>query len=104
MFPRSPYEGEETFAACTCTQNHRTGLIDFHMPAGSPSTDSFNPTWNLASIGDVVRHFRSPAYLVRDTAHGTLGATLDTSSLPAGCNVVGTLPALYPEWLAGRTR
>ena len=72
------------------------------MPSGSPSSVS-NLSWNLTSITEVVRQFRLPAQIVHDQVSGTLGATLDSAAPPSDCTVIGTLPALYPEWLGGRS-
>jgi len=50
----------------------------------------------------VIRNFRQPALLIRNEGEGRVAATLDATGLPAGWEVTGTLPPLYPEWLGGR--
>ncbi|MCX6950606.1 MAG: 2-nitropropane dioxygenase, partial [Verrucomicrobia bacterium] len=56
---------------------------------------------NSLSINEVVRDFRHAAVVLHDPAAGTISASLD-GQVPAGCEVAGTLPPLYPEWFGGR--
>ena len=55
------------------------------------------------TIGETVREFRRPAYVLHDPADGTMFAALDDGAVAQGCVVVGSLPPLYPEWFGGRS-
>jgi len=71
-----------------------------------PTTDSapvtsFVPA-TLKAAEEAVRRFREPVWLVQPAGGGCIGVTLDPAAVPAGADVVGLLPALYPEWLGGR--
>ncbi len=62
-----------------------------------------NAGGTLPVIGEVVRDFRQPAWVLHDPATGMMCAALAGPALPPGCELVGTLPPLYPEWLGGRS-
>ena len=55
------------------------------------------------TIGETVREFRRPAYVLHDPADGTMFAALDDGAVAQGCVLVGSLPPLYPEWFGGRS-
>ena len=61
-----------------------------------------------AGIVEGVRRFREPVHIVRSgAAHepglGLGGRLLAPGTGPAGLELVGTLPGLYPEWLGDRS-
>lgn len=49
-----------------------------------------------------MRDFRRAAVVTHDPVDGTMTASFD-GQVPAGTEVTGTLPPLYPEWFGGRT-
>jgi trans-AT polyketide synthase/acyltransferase/oxidoreductase domain-containing protein len=54
----------------------------------------------------LARRIRDPVHIVRRTADGVFGLadhTADLAGLRRTCSVLGTLPALYPEWLGDRS-
>ena len=79
------------------------------------STDlSHLGTWNPgaepagfdgAALAAAATRVREPAHVVREGARGRLGVGFGGQVAPngAGCPLLGTLPALYPEWLGDRS-
>jgi len=79
------------------------------------STDlSHLGTWNPgaepagfdgAALAAAATRVREPAHIVREGARGRLGVGFggQVAFDGAGCPLLGTLPALYPEWLGDRS-
>ncbi len=66
----------------------------------SLATESF---FDTADLKRSVERVREPTHIVRHPA-GFVGVAFgDPSALPDGCDWLGTLPALYPEWLGDRS-
>ncbi|MFF3641085.1 PfaD family polyunsaturated fatty acid/polyketide biosynthesis protein [Streptomyces sp. NPDC002564] len=55
-----------------------------------------------AAVTAAVHSFRSPARLVLDASSGSTGVLLAEQET-GGLQVIGSLPALYPEWLGDRS-
>jgi PfaD family protein len=71
-------------------------------------------TWNpgaepacfdAAALAAAVARVREPLHVVREGPHGRLGVAFGGQLSPAGSGYpwLGTLPALYPEWLGERS-
>ena len=79
------------------------------------STDlSHLGTWNpgaepagfdAVALAAAATRVREPAHVLREPARGRLGVGFGGQVAPdgAGCPLLGTLPALYPEWLGDRS-
>ncbi len=63
------------------------------------------PAFGGAELLRIIHNPRQAAHLVRDPATGNLGAALGgrVSSAGGDYQLLGTLPALYPEWLGDRS-
>ena len=71
------------------------------------------PAFTAEGVAAAAGQFRQAAHIVRDPRNGTLGIGLggrlwlgstvdDRGAAVAGYPLVGSLPALYPEWLGDR--
>ncbi len=60
------------------------------------------PDFTADHVLQVLRQPRSPAGVVRRLSDSATGVVLGTTPVP-GYELVGTLPALYPEWLGDRS-
>ena len=68
--------------------------------AGPAGTVAFTP----AAIRGLVDRIREPAVIVRDPATGRIGVAFGGECSPAGTLTwIGTLPAMFPEWLGDRS-
>ena len=88
------------------------GLQEIGRWHRAQSADCFSST----ALCHAIAHYRHPAYIVRETANGRVGAGVD-GTLTINNNVgggkhpvdgetlpcLGILPALYPEWLGDRS-
>ncbi len=60
------------------------------------------PAFDAASLVRAVPRVREPAHVVCDSATGRLGVGFGGQPGAAGLPLLGTFPALYPEWLGDR--
>ena len=61
--------------------------------------------FDSGALAAAVARVREPAHVVREGARGRLGVGFGGQVAPdgAGYPLLGTLPALYPEWLGDRS-
>ncbi|MGW0563197.1 PfaD family polyunsaturated fatty acid/polyketide biosynthesis protein [Streptomyces sp. NPDC003016] len=63
-----------------------------------------NEPFTSEAVVRAVASPRSTVYVLRRTADGALGVTLDCDPqirIPPGCTCVGSFPPIFPEWLGG---
>ena len=59
--------------------------------------------WAAADLAGTARRFRETAYVVRHPDSGHMGVALGGAVVAGGgCELLGILPPLYPEWLGDR--
>lgn len=86
----------------------------FHKRLMQPTLDpallaSSPPRFDAAALRAAAHAPRTPVLVVRDRASGAIGVQAaafedaDAAPLRAGADVIGALPALYPEWLGDRS-
>lgn len=69
---------------------------------GSWTATTSSPGFDPASLEAAVANFREATHVVRDPQSGRIGVAKDGALGGAGYPLLGTLPALYPEWLGDR--
>lgn len=92
-----------------------TAFSRYYSPSHFMSTDlSHLGTWNpgaepacfdVGALAAAVARVREPLHIVREGLRGRLGAGFggQMAANGAGYPLLGTLPALYPEWLGDRS-
>jgi len=89
-------------------------LMTADLPsAGDGSSDADSPAFEPGEIVRVIHEIRRPLHVVREALTSRIGVTFARESAPqpepasgggsAAYDVLGTLPALYPEWLGDRS-
>ena len=78
------------------------------FPIAIWSPDSNLPAFSAKDLISIVPHIREPVHIVRAGSRGPLGVAISGRISPLHQNIndltyllMGTLPALYPEWLGG---
>ncbi len=94
-------------------RSHKNNLIDMRSqglrPIGTWIPDSIPPAFSPQEIIGAIHRVREPAHIIQDAASwrvglGFSGKTSSTSDAAStGFLHLGTLPALYPEWLGDRS-
>jgi PfaD family protein len=70
-------------------------------PTSRESADH-SSAFSPAAIALLAQRVREPVLIVREEASGRIGALNGRGPVPAGCRVVASLGASYPEWLGER--
>jgi PfaD family protein len=75
------------------------------FPLGTWNPDAEPACFDAAALAAAVARVREPAHVVREGPRGRLGVAFGGQVAPdgAGYPLLGTLPALYPEWLGDRS-
>ncbi len=73
------------------------------MLAGTQKSGASITGFKAADIAAAAREVRRAVHVVRHTEDGRLGVVAADGAIPDGCEVLGTLPGLYPEWLGERS-
>jgi trans-AT polyketide synthase/acyltransferase/oxidoreductase domain-containing protein len=74
-------------------------------PVGSWQADTSAPVFDSRSLAENLHRIREPIHVVREGAAGRVGIAFggQMAARGAGYPLLGTLPALYPEWLGDRS-
>lgn len=72
-------------------------------PTGTWAPDSSAPDFDSASIAGSLARIREPVHVVRESEGGRIGLAFGGAIHTGGYPLLGTLPALYPEWLGDRS-
>src|ERR1700752_4085618 len=78
-------------------------------PIGLWRSSTAQPAFLADELATLIPRVREPLHLVRDGKHGRIGLALGGEVVvpsigrEAGYPLMATLPALYPEWLGGRS-
>src|SRR5262245_48173661 len=73
---------------------------------GAWAPGSTSPVFDSRSISEALLHVREPVHVVREGETGRVGIAFGGETHPGaqgGYPWLGTLPALYPEWLGDRS-
>ena len=70
--------------------------------AWTPAAGASAPGFDAESIARAVEDFRRPTHVVQDPSTGAVGVAYEGGLGAQGYPLLGTLPALYPEWLGDR--